>query len=281
MVTHETYQDENGKWLLPTEVIKNDKDQPVHIQTGKPVKIGGSIKMSKSKKNVIDPEEILETYGADAARLFILSDSPPERDLEWTVSGIEGAWRFVNRVYAAVIPLDLTAAPVDQYTDNAVSLRRITHKTIKGVADDIEAFAMNKAVAKLREFYNAFTAFTAKDPSEKYALAEAVRAFMIMINPIMPHLAEELWAIKKMGKGLLVEEPWPTYDEALLVADTVKIAVQVNGKLRAAITLPASADQKAAEVAALAEENVRRAIGEQTVRKVIVVQGKIVNVVVG
>lgn len=282
MVTHETYQDENGKWLFPTDVIKNDKGEPVHAQTGQPVKIGGSIKMSKSKKNVIDPEQILETYGADAARLFILSDSPPERDLEWTESGIEGAWRFVNRVFIAILLLDTKDAlqSVESYTQTAQDLRRMTHKTIKGVGEDIEAFAMNKAVAKLREFYNFFTGYTAKDPSEKLALAEAVRSFVIMINPIMPHLAEELWA--RMGNtSLLVQEPWPTYDEALLVSDTVKMAVQVNGKVRATIILPANANQKVAEETALAEENVKRAIGDMSIRKVIVVPGKIVNVVVG
>ena len=284
MVTHETYQDENGKWLFPTEVVKDDKGQPVHVQTGKPIKIGGSIKMSKAKKNVIDPEEILETYGADAARLFILSDSPPERDLEWTESGIEGAWRFVNRAYNAILPLDLSMANAEKpgnFTPSAMEMRRMTHKTVKGVAEDIEAFVMNKAVAKLREFYNFFTGFTAKDPSEKWALAEAVRAFIIMLNPIMPHLAEELWAIKGLGQGLLVEQAWPSYDEGLLLADVVKIGVQVNGKVRATITLPANADQKAAEEAALAEENVKRAIGDMSVRKVIVVPGKIVNVVAG
>ncbi len=240
--------------------------------------------MSKSKKNVIDPEEILETYGADAARLFILSDSPPERDLEWTESGIEGAWRFVNRAYNAILPLDLSMANAEKpsnFTPSAMEMRRMTHKTVKGVAEDIEAFVMNKAVAKLREFYNFFTAFTAKDPSEKWALAEAVRAFIIMMNPVMPHLAEELWAIKELGQGLLVAQPWPSYDEGLLVADVVKIGVQVNGKVRATITLPANADQKAAEEAALAEENVKRAIGDMSVRKVIVVPGKIVNVVAG
>ena len=281
MVTHETYQDAEGKWVFPADIVKKD-GAAVHAQTGAPIKVGATIKMSKSKKNVVDPEDILETYGADAARLFILSDSPPERDLEWTEAGIEGAWRFVNRVYSAIHDLDLSGAETfkGEYSPKALDLRRLTHKTIKGVGEDIEAFHMNKAVAKIREFYNGFTAFAASSADEKAALAEAAKVFIILINPIMPHLAEELW--EKMGhKSLLAQEPWPEVDPALLVADTVTIGVQVNGKLRASITLPANADQKTAEDIALAEENVKRAIGEKQVRKVIVVPGRIVNVVIG
>ena len=281
MVTHETYQDENGKWIFPTQAMKNEQGAWVHTETGKPVTVGASIKMSKSKKNVIDPEEILETYGADAARLFILSDSPPERDLEWTESGIEGAWRFVNKAYSVIGTMGAgdVQAP-SAFGENAKALRRLTHVTIKDVGEAIEAFAMNKAVAKLREFYNGFTAFKSAGEDDDFALREAVDTFIILINPICPHLAEELWAMRG-HKTLLVDTPWPAYDESLLVADTIKIAVQVNGKVRATITLPADADKDEAEKTALSEENVRRAIGEQSVRKVIVVPGKIVNVVVG
>lgn len=281
MVTHETFKDDQGKWIFPTEAVKNDNGAYVHIETGKPVTVGPSIKMSKSKKNVIDPEEILNTYGADAARLFILSDSPPERDLEWTESGIEGAWRFVNKVFASVTSYDLPAVakPAD-FSKEALELRRLTHKTIKGVGEDIEAFAMNKAVARLREFFNGINAFHPDNDGERYAFREAVQAFVIMINPVMPHLAEELWST--LGhESLLVTEAWPELDESLLVSDSVKIGVQVNGKVRATITLPVNASQKEAEALALAEDGVKRAIGEKQVRKVIVVPGRIVNVVVG
>lgn len=309
MVTHETYKDQNGKWLYPTEVTFKefigdavehgfedlgskhantmliiDPKQRVKISDGTPVTVGASIKMSKSKKNVIDPEEILETYGADAARLFILSDSPPERDLEWTESGIEGAWRFVNKVYTVIssIPYkDLKSPP--SFSSNALDLRRLTHKTIKDTGEAIEAFAMNKAVAKIREFYNGFTAFRATDGGDFFALNEAVRTFIILINPIMPHLAEELWSQYQGADRSrnLTDTPWPTYDESLLISDTVKIAVQVNGKVRATITLAANADKETAEKTALSEGNVVRAIGDSQIRKVIVVPGKIVNIVVG
>lgn len=282
MVTHETYKDQDGKWVYPADVIKNDDAQLVHAQTGLPVVVGASIKMSKSKKNVVDPEDILNTYGADAARLFILSDSPPERDLEWTESGIEGAWRFVNKVYMTFSEL----AGIDTekfegvFSDYALELRRLTHRTIKGVGEDIEAFSMNKAVAKLREFFNGFSSFKAETSDQLYALKEAARSFLILINPIMPHLAEELWSLQGF-QTLLAREPWPVYDEMLLAGASVTIGVQVNGKLRASITLPAGTDAKVTEALALDLDSIKRAIGDQQVRKVIVVPNRIVNVVVG
>jgi leucyl-tRNA synthetase len=283
MVTHVTYKDQAGKWLMPSE-ITIDGDN-VTDKNGKPVVLGRIEKMSKSKKNVVDPEEILETYGADAARLFILSDSPPERDLEWTESGIEGAWRYINKMHTMIselknsLPASGSKMP-GQFSEGALNLRRSTHKTIKGVADDIEAFAMNKAVAKVRTLSNDISAFAAKDASDKWALREAVEAFVKTVNPMMPHLAEELW--KALGhKMMLTEESWPVADPALLVADTVTIGVQVNGKVRASITLPANADQKTAESIALSEPGVKKALEGLNVKKVIVVPGRIVNVVAG
>jgi leucyl-tRNA synthetase len=281
MVTHETYKDSKGNWLFPTEV-KKENDKIVSAKDGSAVKVGGIVKMSKSKKNVVDPEDILQTYGADAARLFILSDSPPERDLEWTESGIEGAWRYVNKLHRMVTenPGNPRKSAPMQLSPAALDLRRATHKTIKGVGDDIENFQMNKAVAKVRELSNAISAFVAKSDDEKFAAREATETLIVLMNPMMPHLAEELWSI--LGNNtLLVETPWPVADSALLVADTVTIGVQVNGKLRASITMPANADQKAFEAEALAQDNVKKAIAGMTVRKVIVVPGRIVNVVAG
>ena len=283
MVTHVTFKDADGKWVLPTDVKKNEDGKVLHITDGRPVTEGRIEKMSKSKKNVVDPEDIMDTYGADAARLFILSDSPPERDLEWTVGGIEGAWRYINRVHRLVddllqqIPAAHTATP-QQFSDETLDLRRITHKTIAGIGTDIEAFLMNKAVAKLRELTNAIEKFAAPDAAAKWALREALEALVICMNPMMPHLAEELWAM--LGhKELTVDTPWPQTEQALLKADSVTIGVQVNGKLRASITLPVDADRKAAEEIALAEPSVQNAINGKTIRKVIVVPGRIVNVV--
>ncbi len=283
MVTHETYQDQDGKWLYPTEIEKTSAESAIRLADGSPVKIGPSIKMSKSKKNTIDPQDILDTYGADAARLFILSDSPPERDLEWTEAGIEGAWKFINRIYNFISELELPEAGKGfngSFTDNAMQLRRKTHATIAGVAADIENFHMNKAVAKVREFANALTAFTADGEGERWALREGVEALVRIINPMTPHIAEELW--QKLGHDeLLVDTPWLQADASLLESSTATIAVQVNGKLRATITLPKDSGKEIAEKAAMEDAGVRRSIEGKTVRKVIVVPNKIVNIVAG
>ena len=241
--------------------------------------------MSKSKKNVVDPEDILDTYGADAARLFILSDSPPERDLEWTEGGIEGAWRFINKLHRVLtdhqesLPAAHTDKP-EKFSKEALELRSLTHKSIVGVAEDIEAFHMNKAVARIRELSNAVAGFNAKDDSEQWALREAHETLVRLFNPMMPHLAEELWQL--LGHDtLLTETPWPEHDKALLASDTVTIGVQVNGKMRATITLAANASKEEAEKIALSEQGVQKALEGQTIRKVIVVPGRIVNVVAG
>ena len=282
MVTHETYQDADGKWLSPAEVEKVDGTL-VTIDDKKPVKVGAITKMSKSKKNTVDPQDIIDTYGADAARFFILSDSPPERDLEWSEAGIEGAWKYANKLYAMItgaasgMPATDAAKP-GSFGDDAQELRTKTHATIKAVAYDIEAFHMNKAVARIRELSNALGSFEPKDDSDKWACREAMTALIQLIAPMMPHLAEELW--QAMGEnGLVANAPWPAYDESLLVTDTITIGVQVNGKLRATITLPPDADEATAREVALNENGVKNAINDKEVRKFIYVPGKIVNVV--
>ena len=281
MVTHETYKDENGKWMFPADYdALEDKSKAT---------VGPSIKMSKSKKNVVDPADIMDTYGADAARLFILSDSPPERDLEWTESGIEGAWKFVNKAYAALQKFDFAAFNLDNIdknnldlSDKGADLRHLTHKTIKGVSEAIEAFAMNKAVALLREFFNALSSFKVQKPHDEWAVDEAAKSFIIMINPVMPHLAEELWLHIHSGEAKsLTEIDWPVCDESLLVQKTITIGVQVNGKVRAQITLSPDANEDEAKEAALSQDNVQKFMEGKTVRKFIYVPGKIVNVVAG
>lgn len=279
MVTHETYKDADGKWITPTDYeALEDKSSAT---------VGPSIKMSKSKKNVVDPEDILSTYGADAARLFILSDSPPERDLEWTESGIEGAWKFVNKLHRIVserletLPAANSPAPAD-FSDAASDLRSHAHKAIEGVGSSIEAFAMNKAVAQIRELSNAITSFKPESDAENWALREAFEILIKLFNPMMPHLAEELWAT--LGhETLLAEKAWPVADESLLKDESVTIGVQVNGKMRAQITLSPDASEDEAREAALAQDNVQKFVegdGKQ-VRKFIYVPGKIVNVVAG
>ena len=287
MVTHATFQDEDGKYLFPVDVEQGHNGGWIKKDNGAPVTMGPQIKMSKSKKNVIDPQDIIDTYGADAARLFILSDSPPERDIEWTTSGIEGAWRYINKLHRLISDVasnlpPLTSSPQaggkEGGSESALSLRRETHKTIDGVAKDIEAFHMNKAVARLRELSNTISSFTVRDDGDAWALREAIESFIIMINPMMPHLAEELW--ENLGhKTNLTQTPWPVADQSLLQNDTVTLAVQVNGKMRATITMPIDANEKETENAALAETNVKSAIAGKAIKKIIVVPGRIVNVV--
>ena len=282
MVTHATFQDEDGKWLYPSEVERGHNGGWIKTDGGSPVTIGPVIKMSKSKRNVIDPQDIIDTYGADAARLFILSDSPPERDLEWSTSGIEGAWRYINKLHRIVAELGdaLPKSPTKPaaFSGKAMALRRATHRTIDGVCRDIEAFHMNKAVARLRELSNMFSAEEIKTPEEGFAMREAVESFVMMINPMMPHLAEELWEM--LGhRQPLTQTLWPKADPALLEADSVTIAVQVNGKLRATIQMPTGTDQKQAEALAMSEATVQQAIEGKSVKKIIVVPDRIVNIV--
>lgn len=285
MITHECYKDENNNWLYPTEVLKNEDGKWVTVDGGKPVKAGGIIKMSKSKRNTIDPEEILSSYGADAARLFVLSDSPPERDLEWTESGIEGSWRFINRFWRMVTDAgfdfpSLDTVPSDLSTE-AKKVRAQTHRTIKDVSQAFDKFHMNSAVAKCRELANALDTLNGADTvGDAWAYHEGVKTLTQLMNPIIPHLTEELWS--SLGNETpLVDTLWPVCDESLLQNETITIGVQVNGKLRATIDLAKNTEKEEAEKIALAQDNVQKAIEGKTVRKVIVVPNKIVNVVVG
>ncbi|MDH3335713.1 MAG: leucine--tRNA ligase, partial [Rhodospirillaceae bacterium] len=276
MICHETYQDNDGKWLTPTEALNMNADD---------YKVGRSEKMSKSKKNVVDPEKIIGEFGADTARLFMLSDSPPDRDLDWTDSGIEGAWRYVGRLWR-LINENISALPpagssvADDIGDDGLNLRRQIHKTIFAVGKDLDAFHFNKAVARIRELTNALEAETKKGGSNMGAvLREGFEVVAKLINPMMPHLAEELW--QTMGhKTMLADEPWPKAIDSLLIDDTVTIAVQVMGKLRATLELPKDCDSKTAEEAALKIENVVAAMNGKPAKKVVVVPNRIINVVI-
>ncbi len=270
MVTHVSYKDEIGKWVAPADVVKDDSGKLTHKDTGGKVIQGPVFKMSKSKKNVIDPADIFETYGADAARMFILSDSPPDRDLEWSESGLDGAWRYLNRVYR------LVNTHKDKSVDASVDtpLRRKLHQTVHGVQNDIEGFAFNKAVARIRELTNMMEA-EPNDPAQ----GEAVRVLVQLLSPITPHITEELW--QTLGnKELLCDSPWPSIEERFLVNETVTLGVQINGKVRATITVAPDADKSQLEAAAMQDEAVKRYIDGKKVNKVIAIPGKIVNIVV-
>ncbi len=278
MVVHETYRDEADEWLLPEEVVI-EKGAARRADNGAPVSIGPIEKMSKSKKNVVSPEAIAETYGADAARWFMLSDSPPERDVEWTDSGVEGAWKLINRIWDAVSPAEGLLKNVDLSNpaadDADKPLRQTTHATIAGVTDDIENFRFNKAIARIYEFMNALKKNAA---SSDWARAEALSALTQLAAPFTPHLAEECWETLG-GEGLVCNAPWPQADPELLARDSVILGLQVNGKRRGELEVAADADNEAVEKAALSDEAVKRHIEGKTVRKVVVVPGRIVNIV--
>ena len=282
MVCHQTFRDKDGKWLQPDQVRK-EGDGWVKLDDGSAVTAGRSEKMSKSKKNVVDPDRIIDTYGADTARLFMLSDSPPERDLEWTEAGIDGAWRYAQRLHRDIVePAKAVAAKgtrrPNDLGDAATEIERKIHKTVHFVTDDLEKFHFNRAVARIRELSNALEDLDGEGTDAAWARRFGWETLVKLIGPMMPHLAESLW--QALGHGeMLVDQSWPAADPRLIVDDTVTIAVQINGKLRGTIELPRDADKAAAEAAALAQADVSKFIAGRAPKKVIVVPNRIVNVV--
>ena len=279
MVCHETYQDKNGAWLEPADVEKRD-GVAVKRGTNEPVTIGPSEKMSKSKKNVVAPEPIIDAFGADTIRWFMLSDTPPERDIEWTQEGAEGCWRFVQRIHRLVSEAEALPPPGTRPADTLegadLELRRATHRAIQATTDDLNALRFNRAVAQIYTLANAITDAKGAD---RAVMREALETITLLISPMMPHLAETCWA--HLGHTTLVANArWPSAIRKLLISDTVTIAVQVNGKLRGEITIPQGADEETAKQAALALEPVKRQLDGKAPRRIIVVPGRIVNVVV-
>jgi leucyl-tRNA synthetase len=271
MICHESYKDADGKWLYPEEVEKTGT-AAIKRGDGTPVTIGRSEKMSKSKRNVVDPELIIDAYGADCARLFMLSDSPPERDLDWTDTGIDGAWRYLNRLHRLALEWGQgTAEPANAVA--AQSLLVKTHKTIAGVTADLGQFHFNKAVARLRELSNAIEDYKTADRAARFAIEN----LLILFNPMIPHLTEELWQALGHPQPIL-QQAWPKHDPALVVDDTVTIAVQINGKMRGTIQMPRDADKIALESAVLAEDFVQKAMAGAAANKIIVVPNRLVNV---
>ncbi|MFD1697515.1 leucine--tRNA ligase [Roseibium aestuarii] len=287
MVTHETYKSQDGKWLSPAEITLSENNGvrvAVHAVSGEPVTIGSIEKMSKSKKNTVDPTDIIETYGADTARWFVLSDSPPERDVIWTEEGVQGAWRFVQRVWRLVQEIaDATsAAPAPaELGEAATELRRATHKTLAAVTKDLETLGFNRSVARIYEYVNQIGKALndgVSAPDMAFAVREAGEYLVQMIAPMMPHLAEECWT--RLGKDTLISEAsWPAIEDALLVDDSVVLPIQVNGKRRGEIKVARDASIQEVEAATLALDFVQRALEGKPPRKVIVVPQRIVNVV--
>jgi leucyl-tRNA synthetase len=283
MVVHETYRRADGSWLAPAEVELEEVDgqrRALEIATGKEVEIGPTEKMSKSRGNTVDPSDIMEAYGADTARWFMLSDSPPERDVIWTEDGIAGAGRFVQRVWrmvaeAAAVP----AAPAPNGAGaTALALRKHAHRALKAVGENIESLRFNVAVARIYELVNAVAAAAPKLAGTA-AFRESLDILIQMMAPMMPHLAEECWAA--LGHDDLVStRPWPAVEAALLIQEEITLPVQINGKKRGELTIAIDASQADVETATLELDAVRRALAGQTPKKIVVVPKRIVNVVV-
>ncbi|MFN3658652.1 MAG: leucine--tRNA ligase [Pseudolabrys sp.] len=288
MVVHETYRTAKGEWVQPAEVTLEavgDTRTAKLTATGEPVEIGSIEKMSKSKKNTVDPDDIIAAYGADTARWFMLSDSPPERDVIWTEEGVQGAWRFVQRLWRLVGEIaNVTAGERPaQFSDEALKVRKAAHKALVNVSDDIGKLRFNRCVAHIYEFANALSdaigaVETAPAADLCWALREAGDILVRLFHPMMPHLAEECWAV--LGHSTLVAtEAWPALEADLLVENTITLPVQINGKKRADVTVPRDAGKADIEAAVLALDTVQKALDGKSPKKVIVVPQRIVNVV--
>ena len=275
MVTHEIYKttDANGRpvYHLPEDIVRSDAGAT--LADGTVVDVIPSAKMSKSKKNVVDPMNIISAFGADTARWFVMSDSPPERDVEWTASGAEATFKHLSRVWA--LSVRVAEMPLDHQGEGDADLLRATHRAIAEVTAGIEGFAFNKAIAKLYEFTNAI----GRASASTLAMKDALRVLAQLMQPMTPHLAEEVWAAQG-GVGLVAQAPWPKADPALLEDDTVILPIQINGKRRAEISVPKAMPASEVEKLALANEDVLRFLAGQPIKKLIVVPGRIINVVV-
>jgi leucyl-tRNA synthetase len=290
MVVHKTYQKADGSYVTPAEVKidtgANGKRATL-LSTGEDITIGAIEKMSKSKRNTVDPDDIIATYGADVARWFMLSDSPPERDVIWSDERVQGASRFVQRLWrlvneSAEVAKGAPAARPANFGPDAMALRKAAHGALDKVSGGIERLHFNVCLAHIREFANALADVLAPDgrPTADLAWAiwEAALILVHLVAPMMPHLAEECW--QALGQaGLISEADWPQIERDLLVEDTVTLVVQVNGKKRGDVTVPRNAENPEIEAAVLALDTVKQALGGNAVRKLIIVPMRIVNVV--
>ncbi len=281
MLTHETYKDADGAWVEPADVdIVSDAGKRVatRISTGEALKIGDSEKMSKSKKNTVAPGDIFDQYGVDSARLFVLSDSPPERDVQWSTSGVEGSWRLTHRIWDLFDALPDAEIPCTDETA-AGDLLKAAHKTIKAVTEGFEGFRFNAAIAKLYEFVTVIRTSDI-DKTGSAARREALAFLAGLVAPVTPHLAEECWT--RLGReGLIAQAPWPHFDPALAQDDVYILPVQVNGKKRGEISVANGASEDQIRETALADEDVKRHLEGVTIRKIIIVPNRILNFVVG
>lgn len=285
MVGHVTYKREDGSWLYPEEVMLKNGEY-VEIKTGQGVTVGRSEKMSKSKRNVVDPDKIISDYGADSVRLFVVSDTPPEKDFDWTADGLDGCWRFVNRIWRlfsyaskAGITLSDDTENWEMYGGERKSFVTDIHKSLKEIVDALEMNGFNKAVASIRNMVNALYDNLELLESDSVLFGKSLRVLSIVISPFMPYLAEEVWHLLG-GTGFVALQKWPDYSEALLKNESITIPVQVNGKLRANIVIPVDAQEDFALQIAIDNEKIKQFIADKTIKKKIYIKNKIINLVV-
>ena len=271
MVCHATYQDPDGKWLNPDDIKQSESGEYITLD-GQKVTVGQSIKMSKSKKNVVDPDDIIDQYGADTARWFVMSDSPPERDVEWTASGAEAAWKHLQRVWRLTVEITEDSSS-DASKD--IELEKAKNIAIDAVTNGVEGFAFNKSIAALYQFTN----ILAKSPASKNAKIDAMLTMAQLMQPMTPHLAEEIWSTLG-GDGLVTEAKWPILDASMLINDTIVLPIQVNGKRRDEIQVNVDLSKDEIEKIVLERQSVLRILDGNAPKKIIVVPGKIVNVVI-
>jgi leucyl-tRNA synthetase len=303
MVCHRTFKDQSNNWVYPNQAVEIEQGKFIHEETKEELTVGRSEKMSKSKKNVIEPSNIIRAYGADTARLFMLSDSPVSRDLEWVESGVDGSWRYVNRLWRLVAifqenkffiesknnpQIDLIENfnikfnknfIVENYNKLQLSIIKLTHKTIANVDEEYQKMSFNRAIAKIREFTNSLEKFQINNEIENEIMHFALINLTILIAPIIPHLAEELWY--NLGfKTLIANHEFPNFNKNLIIDDQVSIAVQVMGKLRAVIDVSIDLDQNHIEKIALENDNVQKFIADKSIKKIIFVKGKLINILI-
>ena len=280
MVCHQTYINEDKQWLFPKEVIK-DNNNFFHVDTKKPVFVGRTEKMSKSKKNVIDPQEIISKFGADTARFFMLSDSPPNRDMEWSDAGIDGSWRFLNKLWKFVQNLNINKSyddlPKALSKPNKELLRTLNIR-VKEITQSIDDFHFNNAIASIRSLFNSILSYNIINESDDKVVLYTTKKLLILLNPMVPHVAEELWETLN-NSNMICNQAWPEVDETYLQKNNVEIPIQVNGKMRALINVPYDTNKLDLENMAMKERNVLKFLNGVP-KKVIIVPNRVINFVI-
>ena len=280
MVCHETYKNKQGEWIDPQSIVTKN-GEIFHKDTGELLKKGPSEKMSKSKKNVVDPSIIIKKFGADTARWFVLSDSPPERDIFWSESGVDAAGKFIKKIWKTINQLnDLGQKNITEINEQSVNLRKKTHKTLFKITKDLDSLGFNKVIASLYEFIGDINRIKEKDNINSKIINEMLSFLLIMLGPITPHLAEEGWSLFAFNKGLLCDQDWPEFDESLIVENSIKMPIQINGKRKTEIEINRDADEQKIKEMTLNNPNIKSLINDKKIKKLIVVPGRIINIVI-